>query len=103
MKIGIVQDADKNIYVNMLTNAETIEEFNKECLEEGENAIAFLDTDLLKFPRASSDEDLKEAFELLHRLASLNHFYEGSLCHALEKLLTAVFWEGIKATMRSRM
>lgn len=96
MKIGIIEGADKSVYVNMLLDAKTKEEF-KLCLEKGESAIAFLDTDSLKFPGDSSVEDLEEAFELIHRLVSLNHFCEGSVCHALEKLLTAVFWEGIKA------
>lgn len=104
MKIGIIQGADKDIYVNVLVdaNTNTIEEL-RECLEEGEGAIALLDTDSLKFTRASSNENLKEAFDLLHGLASLNHFYEGSICHALEELLRAVFWEGMKASLRSMM
>lgn len=92
MKIGFSTSGNGTVDVNMLTGAETEEEFAK-SLEEGEKVVAFLDTDSESFKNRNRG-DLAEPFDAIHALVSVNHFHTGSICYALEELLEQVFMAG---------
>lgn len=92
MKIGISRNKYGTVSVNMLTGAETEEEF-AQSLGENEKVVAFLDTDSDAFDGRDRG-NLAESFDAIQALASINHFHQGSICYALEKMLEQVFMAG---------